>query len=108
MFTKLYVQLLLYYCDTHVCYTNALLFSHLLDNIDEIKGCLSPTVGQTMIPLAHSKDAYRPLGSRLKEKVAGWIRIIFADRNSRNLLLFLILNLSFAFVELFYGIWTNR
>ncbi|XP_034233472.1 zinc transporter 7 [Thrips palmi] len=60
-----------------------------------------------MIPLSHNKDVYRPLGSRLKEKVAGWIRIIFADRNSRNLLLFLILNLSFAFVELFYGIWTN-
>lgn len=29
------------------------------------------------------------------------------DKNSRNLLLFLILNLSFAFVELAYGIWTN-
>jgi len=29
------------------------------------------------------------------------------DKNSRNLLMFLLLNFSFAFVELFYGIWTN-
>lgn len=35
------------------------------------------------------------------------MRLIFSDRNSRNLFLFLILNLSFAFVELAYGIWTN-
>ena len=31
----------------------------------------------------------------------------FLDPNSRNLLCFLCLNLAFAFVELFYGIWTN-
>lgn len=37
----------------------------------------------------------------------GWLRKIMKDKNSRNLLLFLILNLSFAFVELAYGIWTN-
>jgi len=37
----------------------------------------------------------------------GWIRLILADTNSRNLLGFLLLNLSFAFVELFYGVWTN-
>ncbi|KAG5890214.1 hypothetical protein JTB14_028756 [Gonioctena quinquepunctata] len=43
----------------------------------------------------------------MKEKVYGWIRIIFSDRNSRNLFLFLILNLSFAFVELVYGVWSN-
>lgn len=35
-------------------------------------------------------------------------RLIFSDKTSRNLFLFLLLNLSFAFVELFYGIWTNR
>ncbi|XP_013786521.2 zinc transporter 7-like, partial [Limulus polyphemus] len=34
-------------------------------------------------------------------------RLIFSDKNSRNLFLFLILNLSFAFVELLYGVWTN-
>lgn len=61
-----------------------------------------------MLPLSH-KDAFkdRGLGSRAKEKVWSWMRLIFADRNSRNLFLFLLLNLSFAFVELFYGVWTN-
>ncbi|XP_012266920.1 zinc transporter 7 [Athalia rosae] len=58
-----------------------------------------------MLPLSH-KDS-RGLGSRIKEKVLGWKRLIFSDKNSRNLFLFLILNLSFAFVELTYGIWTN-
>ena len=61
-----------------------------------------------MLPLTHNKDVYRPLGSRIKEKIQSLIRIIFSDPNSRNLLLFLILNLSFAFVELVYGISTNR
>ena len=37
----------------------------------------------------------------------GWIRLILSDTNSRNLLGFLVLNLTFAFVELFYGVWTN-
>nr|XP_054765293.1 zinc transporter 7-like [Lytechinus pictus] len=35
----------------------------------------------------------------------GWI--IYSDVTSRNLFFFLILNLSFAFVELSYGIWSN-
>lgn len=60
-----------------------------------------------MLPLSHKDNMSRGLGSRLKEKLHGWIRLIFSDRNSRNLFLFLILNLSFAFVELLYGIWTN-
>lgn len=59
-----------------------------------------------MLPLSH-KDSKRSLGSRIKEKVQGWVRLIFSERNSRNLFLFLLLNLSFAFVELVYGIWTN-
>lgn len=41
------------------------------------------------------------------EKLKGWIRLIMSDKNSRNLLGFLVINLSFAFVELFYGVWTN-
>lgn len=62
----------------------------------------------TMIPLTH-KDHARGigLGYRIKEKLASWKRLIFSDRNSRNLFLFLLLNLSFAFVELLYGVWTN-
>ena len=35
-------------------------------------------------------------------------RSILADKTSRNLFFFLCLNLSFAFVELTYGIWSNR
>ncbi|CAG9860392.1 unnamed protein product [Phyllotreta striolata] len=63
-----------------------------------------------MLPLSH-KDNYpsysRGFGSRIKEKINSWIRLIFSDRNSRNLFLFLLLNLSFAFVELIYGVWSN-
>ncbi|XP_066142376.1 zinc transporter 7 [Euwallacea fornicatus] len=60
-----------------------------------------------MLPLSH-KDTYpRGVLSRLKEKLNGYIRIIFSDRNSRNLFLFLLLNFSFAFVELLYGVWSN-
>lgn len=60
-----------------------------------------------MLPLSH-KDTYnRGIGSRIKEKAQSWMRLIFSDRNSRNLFLFLLLNLSFAFVELLYGVWTN-
>lgn len=58
-----------------------------------------------MIPLTH-KDRSN-FGYRVKEKLNSWKRLIFADPNSRNLFLFLMLNLSFAFVELFYGILTN-
>ena len=62
-----------------------------------------------MLPLRHNdvtKGPRGPLG-RMVSKVGGWIRLIMADSNSRNLLGFLLLNLSFAFVELFYGVWTN-
>merc|ERR1712150_13870 len=45
--------------------------------------------------------------SALREKVVGWIRLILSDTNSRNLLGFLVINLTFAFVELVYGVWTN-
>uniref|UniRef100_U5EZN1 Putative zn2+ transporter msc2 cation diffusion facilitator superfamily n=1 Tax=Corethrella appendiculata TaxID=1370023 RepID=U5EZN1_9DIPT len=61
-----------------------------------------------MLPLTH-KDNTRglSLGYRIREKFTGLTRLIFSDRNSRNLFLFLLLNLSFAFVELLYGVWTN-
>ena len=45
--------------------------------------------------------------SSLKEKISGLVRIILSDSNSRNLLGFLCINLTFAFVELFYGVITN-
>ena len=88
-----------------------------------------------MLPLHANEKPYKR-GLRIKERVSGWIRflffirillsqefrlneittkkffvnrrLIFADQGSRNLFLFLLLNLSMAFVELLYGIWTNR
>lgn len=61
-----------------------------------------------MLPLIQkdTRQSRGPFG-RLSEKLQNWMRLIYSDRNSRNLFLFLILNLSFAFVELFYGVWTN-
>ncbi|KPJ10086.1 Zinc transporter 7 [Papilio machaon] len=61
-----------------------------------------------MLPLTQ-KDTRLPRGplGGIREKFQNWFRLIYSDKNSRNLFMFLILNLSFAFVELFYGIWTN-
>eukprot|EP01135_Chromosphaera_perkinsii_P001639 Nk52_evm16s208 gene=Nk52_evmTU16s208 len=39
--------------------------------------------------------------------VKKYSRMILQDEDSRNLFFFLCLNLSFAFVELAYGVWTN-
>lgn len=58
-----------------------------------------------MLPITN-RD-HRSFVFRAKTTINDWIRLILSDRNSRNLLLFLLLNLSFAFVELFYGIATN-
>eukprot|EP00096_Caligus_rogercresseyi_P012222 TRINITY_DN5058_c0_g1_i1.p1 TRINITY_DN5058_c0_g1~~TRINITY_DN5058_c0_g1_i1.p1 ORF type:complete len:346 (+),score=79.18 TRINITY_DN5058_c0_g1_i1:95-1132(+) len=59
-----------------------------------------------MLPLyKDEKSASFP--KRISQKIKNVIRLILSDRNSKNLLGFLFLNLSFAFVELFYGIWTN-
>lgn len=58
-----------------------------------------------MLPLNHKdRGSFSP---SIKDKVLGWFRLIFSDKTSRNIFFFLLLNLSFAFVELFYGIWTN-
>jgi len=61
-----------------------------------------------MLPMKHD-DLGKSRGfiGRWKEKVLNWIRLILSDPNSRNLLGFLLLNLTFAFVELIYGVWTN-
>ena len=61
-----------------------------------------------MLPLRHNDQViHRGFFKRLKEKVTGAIRLILSDSNSRNLAGFLGLNLTFAFVELAYGIWTG-
>lgn len=63
-----------------------------------------------MLPIRmHDDDFSKPRGfvGRWKESFLQWVRLIMSDSQSRNLLGFLLLNLSFAFVELFYGVWTN-
>ncbi|XP_004637059.1 zinc transporter 7 [Octodon degus] len=60
-----------------------------------------------MLPLSIKDDEYKPPKFNLLGKVSGWFRSILSDKTSRNLFFFLCLNLSFAFVELLYGIWSN-
>lgn len=58
-----------------------------------------------MLPLHKGDKEYR--GPGVCGKIAGWMRLIFSEKTSRNIFMFLLLNLSFAFVELSYGVWTN-
>ncbi|XP_006009978.1 zinc transporter 7 isoform X2 [Latimeria chalumnae] len=60
-----------------------------------------------MLPLSIKDDEYKPPKFNLAWKMSGWFRSILSDKTSRNLFFFLCLNLSFAFVELLYGIWSN-
>lgn len=60
-----------------------------------------------MLPLSVKDDEYKPAKFNLLLKISGWFRSILADKTSRNLFFFLCLNLSFAFVELAYGLWSN-
>ncbi|EPY76410.1 hypothetical protein CB1_001428107 [Camelus ferus] len=85
-----------------------------------------------MLPLSIKDDEYKPPKFNLFGKISGWFRCgllclreggvrqkgrrprpkndprsILSDKTSRNLFFFLCLNLSFAFVELLYGIWSN-
>ncbi|XP_076976211.1 zinc transporter 7 [Tamandua tetradactyla] len=60
-----------------------------------------------MLPLSIKDDEYKPPKFNLFGKISGWFRSILSDKTSRNLFFFLCLNLSFAFVELLYGIWSN-
>ena len=46
----------------------------------------------------HTSEIF--LHSQNCRQIVGWIRLIMSDSNSRNLLGFLVLNLTFAFVEL--------
>lgn len=63
-----------------------------------------------MLPLtskdSFKSDEFKP-GVKLKSRLFEWIKAILSSEGSRNLFFFLLLNLSFAFVELTYGIWTN-
>ncbi|XP_063404244.1 zinc transporter 7-like [Mytilus trossulus] len=59
-----------------------------------------------MLPVHKGDKVHRP-GWGVAEKLKAAMRLIFSEKTSRNIFFFLLLNLSFAFVELTYGIWTN-
>lgn len=62
----------------------------------------------TMLPLSYKDPTSRRWwGSRLKDSIQSFCRLIATEKSSRNLFFFLLLNFSFAFIELFYGYWTN-
>ncbi|CBY31012.1 unnamed protein product [Oikopleura dioica] len=46
-------------------------------------------------------------GMRVFQKFKEYFRKIIKEKDTRNLFFFICINLSFAFVELFYGLWTN-
>jgi len=61
-----------------------------------------------MLPLRHGEKVKKIGIIRwVIDGVSGWFRLILSDPQSRNLFGFLLLNLSFAFVELIYGVITN-
>ena len=63
-----------------------------------------------MLPITIDVEDSLPLtGSKSPQRkpLQAWIRLILSDKDSFNLFFFLLLNFSFALVELFYGIWTN-
>lgn len=63
---------------------------------------------QTLLPSRSAEAYYSPgLKNKISAKITGYIRLILSDAASRNIFAFLCLNLSFAFVELFYGLWSN-
>lgn len=58
-----------------------------------------------MLPCYNDGKSYQP--KYIKNTVCSWFRLIFTDEKTRNLFFFLLINFSFAFIELFYGIATN-
>ncbi|KAG0725124.1 Zinc transporter 7 [Chionoecetes opilio] len=64
-----------------------------------------------MLPVTIDVEESKPLTpvsrTQLRDLISSIVRLILSDSDSRNLFLFLILNLTFGFVELFYGMWTN-
>ncbi|XP_063858274.1 zinc transporter 7-like [Scylla paramamosain] len=65
-----------------------------------------------MLPVTIDVEDTKPLlapvsRTKLKDLLSSVIRLILSDSDSRNLFFFLLLNLTFGFVELIYGVWTN-
>lgn len=64
-----------------------------------------------MLPVTIDVEDTKPLvpvsRTKLRELLTSVVRLILSDTDSRNLFFFLLLNLTFGFVELIYGVWTN-
>lgn len=64
-----------------------------------------------MLPITIDVEETKPLTGvsrpRIKDLLGTMVRLVMSDPDSRNLFLFLLLNLTFGVVELVYGIWTN-
>lgn len=63
-----------------------------------------------MLPMTTMDEMKKPSGWKGMgplSKLVSWMRNILSDKTSRNIFCFLLLNLVFAFLELFYGMWTN-
>ncbi|KAK3884594.1 hypothetical protein Pcinc_011150 [Petrolisthes cinctipes] len=64
-----------------------------------------------MLPITIDVEDSKPLTGvsrpRIKDLLGTLVRLVMSDKDSRNLLLFLLLNLTFGIVELVYGVWTN-
>lgn len=64
-----------------------------------------------MLPITIDVEDTKPLTGvsrpRIKDLLGTLVRLVMSDKDSRNLFLFLLLNLTFGVVELLYGVWTN-
>lgn len=63
-----------------------------------------------MLPMTNMDELKQPSGWRrivTLTRIVSWMKSILSDKTSRNIFCFLMLNLVFAFLELFYGMWTN-
>jgi len=63
-----------------------------------------------MLPMTNMDELKKPSGWKgiaPLSRIVTWIKDILSDKTSRNIFCFLLLNLVFAFLELFYGMWTN-
>jgi len=63
-----------------------------------------------MLPMTNMDQLKKPSGWRRiapLTQVVSWMKNILSEKTSRNIFCFLLLNLVFAFLELFYGMWTN-
>eukprot|EP00056_Hartaetosiga_gracilis_P002259 m.52020 g.52020 ORF g.52020 m.52020 type:complete len:359 (+) comp10980_c0_seq3:168-1244(+) len=64
-----------------------------------------------MLPQYHEEEGERKLHGHSHRhggfSISGMCRSVWASPESRNIFLFLLINLTFAFVELFYGVLSN-